>query len=303
MSDKLPMVRKLQAEALSSDSSVANMLRMAKVLATKLDLPDALLWINRELNGYQDALIKDLPPYRKLNGVPQAHNPYHGWQSIRFHNAKQAEFLSTVPVCHAIGSLEELLRKGADGNYTFNYPPELKTKVEQSLNHQLEVRVNVGYAGLWNIIEQVRNLILNWSLELESAGILGVDMTFTEEEKGEASAITHQFIIQNVGVLGNVTGQATVKNRQDAIANLELDLAKVLDFVAQARIALPSMPDTARDAAKPVLEGLEGQLRADKPDTSKIRELLASLRKICEGATGSLTAQGIVAMVRALLGA
>jgi len=277
------------------------MLRMAKVIATKLNQPEALLWIDKELNGYHDSVTKDLPSYRKIHGVPQALNPYRGWQSLVFENGTEAEFLSTVPIGQAIGPLEELLRSGPDGTYTFAYPPELKSKVVKALSLPADVRVNVGYSSLWNVIEQVRNLVLNWSLELEKAGVVGVDMTFTEKERSEANAITQQFIIQNVGVLGNVTDQATVKNRQEATTNLGLDFAKVRDFVAQAHAALPSIPEPDQDKARPVLDGLDSELSGDKPDTSRVRELLASLRKICEGATGSLVAQGIVAMIRGLM--
>jgi hypothetical protein len=61
VSDPLPLIQKLQAEAANPDSSVTNLLRMAKIAATKLNLTDALVWIDRELNGYMDLKVEDLP--------------------------------------------------------------------------------------------------------------------------------------------------------------------------------------------------------------------------------------------------
>jgi hypothetical protein len=106
-----------------------------------------------------------------------------------------------------------------------------------------------------------------------------------------------------VGVLGNVADQASVTNQQTATAKLELDLGQVLDFLAQARAALPQLPEKAQEAARPVLERIDRELKAEKPNPTKIREALASLRKIGEGIAGSLTAQGIIAMVKAIVGA
>jgi hypothetical protein len=46
--------------------------------ATKLNLKDALVWIDRELNGYGDVKLEDLPPYRRLTGIPQGYIPFMG---------------------------------------------------------------------------------------------------------------------------------------------------------------------------------------------------------------------------------
>ena len=136
---------------------------------------------------------------------------------------------------------------------------------------------------LWNIVEQVRNLILNWSLELEKAGVLGEDMHFSEQEKGDAKPVTQQFFIQNVGVLGSVTDQATVTNQQTATAEVKLDLGQVRDFLSQARAALPQLPQKEQEAIRPVLETIDHELKTKKPNSSKIRTALGSLRKIEKG--------------------
>jgi hypothetical protein len=42
--------------------------------ATKLNLKEALVWIDRELNGYVDLKVKDLPPYRRRISIPEGYN-------------------------------------------------------------------------------------------------------------------------------------------------------------------------------------------------------------------------------------
>jgi hypothetical protein len=80
-------------------------------------------------------------------------------------------------------------------------------------------------------------------------------------------------------------------------------LEQVRDFLAQARAALPQLPEKAQEAIRPVLETIDRELKTEKPNSSKIREALGSLRKIGEGIAGNLTAQGITAMVKAIVGA
>ena len=147
----------------------------------------------------------------------------------------------------------------------------------------MDVRISLERSQLWNIVEQVRNLILNWSLELEKAGVLGEDMHFSEQEKGDAKPVTQQFFIQNVGVLGSVTDQATVTNQQTATAEVKLDLGQVRDFLSQARAALPQLPQKEQEAIRPVLETIDHELKTKKPNSSKIRTALGSLRKIEKG--------------------
>jgi hypothetical protein len=65
---------------------------------------------------------------------------------------------------------------------------------------------------------------------------------------------------------------------------------------------LPQLPKSTQEEVRPVLEALDGELKKEKPNPSKIREMLASVRKVGEGVTGNLIAQGIIAMVKAILG-
>jgi hypothetical protein len=199
MSDVQSLIGDLQAEAVKPGASVTNLLRIAKIAATKLNSQDALVWIDRELKGYMDLKIEDLPPYRRLTGVPKGYNPYHGWQPIHFQDPETSRFFSEAPIGEALGAIEETIRGKSDGTYTFPYPPERKRRVQQALSHPADVHIELAYGQLWNIIDQVRNLILNWALELEKAGVIGKNMQFSESEKGHAGPVTQHFFIQNVG--------------------------------------------------------------------------------------------------------
>ena len=84
MTKLVPLVLQLQAEAVDPNVPVSKLLRLAKLIATKLDQKDALVWIDKELDGYMDGVTKDVPEYRMIGGQPKGYNPYHGWQTIQF---------------------------------------------------------------------------------------------------------------------------------------------------------------------------------------------------------------------------
>jgi hypothetical protein len=111
MTDTLPLVRKLQAEAASPDASVTNLLRMAKIAAMKLRATDALVWIDQELNGYMKVKVEDLPPYRQLIGIPKGYHPHYGWQPIQFQNATTEKAFSLAPISMALGAIEKTVNE------------------------------------------------------------------------------------------------------------------------------------------------------------------------------------------------
>src|SRR5262245_53013992 len=97
MTAAMPLILKLQAEAANPDASVTNLLRMAKIAATKLNLNDALVWIDRELEGYIHLKVEDLPPYRRLTGTPKGYNPITGGSQFSFGMQKLRSIFRRLP--------------------------------------------------------------------------------------------------------------------------------------------------------------------------------------------------------------
>lgn len=302
MTELLPLVRRLQSDAADSSKSVSDLLRLAKLVAAKLEATDALVWIDRELEGYPNVLANDLPPFRQITGKPRAWNPYHGWQPILFKDTDTAKAFGYCPIGQSLGSLEATLRTAdSSGSFEFDYPPEIAIELQKAVGFDTKMQVEIGFGSIWNIVDQVRNLILNWSLALEKAGVLGAQMTFSAKEKTEAAAITHQYFIQNVGVLGNVNKKASVHNVQTA--SMSLDLDQVSEFLTALRALAGNLPVAVCDQVKVETSKAETALAASPPDQRALRAALGAIGNVCEGAAGSVTAVGIVATIKLLLGA
>ncbi|MGB3431731.1 hypothetical protein [Achromobacter sp.] len=293
------LILQIQSEAMDGSSSVANLLRKARAAAVKLDLADELQWINWELDGYAGIEEDDLPPYRKLVGEMKVKNPYHGLQPLYFANPKIAEIVCAAPCRQSIAELEALLAAGA-GSLHVELSQEHINLLLEMMPVKLEPILKLERTAVIRVLDAVRNLILNWSLEMEKAGVLGEGMMFNTQEKEKAQPAGQQFIIQNVGVLGDISGQATVTNYQNASA--ALDLNQVRDVVAQLNNLVASLPAAITGSLTPILNELSSQLNGPAPAPGHIRKLLQSAKTICEGAMGNIVASGAIALITPLIG-
>lgn len=302
MSGPIPIVLQMQADAVDSRVSASYLLRKAKIAATKLNLQDFLQWIDKELNGYTNTKLKDLPDYRNLRGHVKFLNPYQGWRPVFFADDKDEEIFSRVPVIQSIGSVEETIRSAEQSGYlTYPLTQELAQALFKSMRVRLEPAIHISYGQVWSIVDAVRNNVLNWSLELEKVGVLGEGMRFTENDKREASNVANHFFAHNIGVVGNVTDHAIVYNQQTSTVT-SLDLSKAKEIVSQARQAVALLPDDKKDEVSSVLDGLDNELMLSQPNEAKIQGFFQTLRTICEGAAGNLAAEGILGLLAKISG-
>ena len=58
-------IRQIRDDILNPDIKLADILRKAKVLAYRLDLPELKQWADYELDGYADSDV-ELPYYRRI---------------------------------------------------------------------------------------------------------------------------------------------------------------------------------------------------------------------------------------------
>lgn len=290
------LVLQLQSETLNSTSSVTALLRKAKAIASKLDLQDATLWIDHELDGYFGEEM--LPPYRLLGGVPQVLDQSREWQPLLFESPRQNEVFSTVHLRDPIASLEAMAEGDPARSFHKTFPPELSDALRKAhARTALEFGTRFSAGQIRNVIEAVKTLILNWTLELEKAGVLGEGMTFTIKERQDAAPVTHVFI-QNVGVMGDVAQGAMVHNTQTV--SVSIDLNAVQSFIEQARRMQSALPDMVRSEVSGALDRIEAERSAARPNDLKLRALLTSLRTIAEGAAGNLVAAGIARIASVL---
>lgn len=177
------IVIELQQEALKSDFDIMSLLRKAYLVAKKLKLQEFEEWINNELNGYGDK--EKIPEYRLLRGEIKAWNPYHGWIPVILTN--ENENITTHMAADSIANLLNVYENSTKKSAILQFGAGLNNLLSQSVNFNTKFALEIGTNQIYNIIERVRNIILDWSITLEENGILGDGLQFNEVEKDIAT--------------------------------------------------------------------------------------------------------------------
>ncbi|WP_202708324.1 hypothetical protein [Sporosalibacterium faouarense] len=179
----------LQREALDSSQSVTELLRKAYVVARKLKVKELKDWIDSELNGHK-CKYEDIPEYRNVNGETKGWNPYRGWIPLLIDDTKISSLLSSRKLPDPITNLEALINSDFD-RLTVTFNAEIRRQLSEWTQFDTDYKMLFSKTQVQSIIESVRNIVLEWALKLEEEGILGEDMSFSEDEKSKAKDMNY----------------------------------------------------------------------------------------------------------------
>ncbi len=217
-----PLVLRLQELATDNSSDITELLRKALMVAVKLGLNDFRDWVNSELHGYEALKV---PEYRKVRAELKVRNPYHGLVPFLITDQRIVDLVCNVPLQVPVGSIVDLLNNERENGSSLliPFPNEQKTILMdiQDSNFPLEPVRTIAHNQIAAILDSIRTTILDWALKLESDGIIGDGMAFSEEEKDRAkSSIT----IENFqGVLGNVSNSSVNQDLDMSIQTNDFD--------------------------------------------------------------------------------
>jgi hypothetical protein len=292
------LIVEIQRDAFDANVPVSRMLRKMKAAASKLDLPPIEKWVEQELNGYTE----EPPRYRKLIGKPKALNPYQGWIPIISEDEQFNEILEACYVRQSIASLEALLESNEVGHVQFPIPNQIIIELNRMNRTQFgNMAVHLSTSQIHGLLDAVRNLVLEWALKLEKAGIHGEGMTFNRDEKERAHSASTTF---NIGQIGSMVGNLGVENKSAAITASNITVEQVSRLVEQLKPASAELLAAGADgtALLRALKVLEKQAAQSTLDQTVTTAALQDLRNALSGATGSLLASGAVQLITIMLG-
>ncbi len=280
----MSIVLRLQKKCLDKNEDLQSLLMEALVISKKLKLSEFEDWINCELKGYSGQII---PDYRKVQTNLKFWNPYQGWIPAIHKDKKLSEVLSNKKIAQSIGEIEKLSNVD-ENNLQLNLTQHNKASIMKFLGTDFEPAQFISRVQLIGIVNQVRIMLLNWTLKLEEENILGNDdLIFTEKEKEMAKKNIN---IENFnGVLGDIKKVANLStgdysqniynknNVNNEIDKLILEIKKLeLNDKEQVIIDLEDSKND-KEKAKTVLGGLLSRGAEVASISSVIIELLGFL--------------------------
>lgn len=187
------IVLQLQREALDGSSDILNLLRKVRIISYKLGLEDLSTWVKNEVGGYTHGDPSErVPKYRHIaGGTIEFFNPSRGYSPTFIGDINIKRELEKVVISMGIPQITSYLNSN---NTEFRY--EFDPRIQKILNNESNTPVFLSFSirypisCLHQILEDVRNVVIDWTLLLESNGILGADLTFSEKEIGTAATAT-----------------------------------------------------------------------------------------------------------------
>lgn len=286
------LVEKLQLDAMDPKVSVTDLLRRVKFTAVQLGLGNVEDWVEQELNGYDGPTT---PEYRTMYGRPMSHHPFRGWEQIGGAPAWMCKRQNN----QAISALEAMMSAAkSDTRLHVPFPEEITEKLN---NAHGTVGWNcdlvVPMSEIVRILDKVRNLVLDWALNLQKANIMGSEASFNQAEKEKAQSASTTI---NIGSIGNFAGNIGQGN---VSGNNLIETEHVQSILDQLKPHLASLAAAgAGQSLADRIEAVERALKQSNPDVSAVRGLITDLRNTLAGAAGNLVASGAISALNMILG-
>lgn len=190
----MSILQQIIQEATSPDCDVTRMLRLCKVLASRLKHEPLKEWVRCELEGYDDEV--PLPAYRILPATNRGHYVglnYKATLDIPLSVLPEAarERYSIVEIRKGIAQFVDLARKGVTGGHVeLAWPVEIALEyASKSVNYGQCIRAwqQISPSSLVGMIDQIKNKVLGFALDIEAeapeaGSIPGVSQGITSEQ-------------------------------------------------------------------------------------------------------------------------
>jgi len=291
------LIEQLQQEALDANVTLSDVLRKARVVALKLGLREPAEWIEHELSGYLAG--STVPDYRTLVGMPQMLHPVLGWRPLAFNDAETNQLLSMALMRQPAAEIERLL--AYDGPIATYEPRQVQMLREATDTDFAQAGVLLGKSSLVAVLDAIRNRILDWSVQLELAGVRGEGtLSFSKRDREAAAAVT--FNISGgtfVGAVGPVSGHASVTASNVTQPQLDAALRSLADQITALKDQM-GLTEENKARLNAAAAELTTELAKPAPDQSMLRQLVASIRQVAEGAMGNIVASGALHFIAQL---
>lgn len=289
------LVPELVNAAIDTSVSSSDLLRRALVVARRLAVPELVDWISSELNGYYS---EEVPDYRRVRGQLMAENPINGPIPF-FASPEMAELLTDFKVRQPVPELMQLMQS-TTGIYS-HFPADIEQALMQMMRktNGMAMRPVLRFSSVQvqGVIENVRNRVLEWALDLETKGVLGEGMTFTQQEKETVQQQHYHF--------GDVSGsQIQIGSNSTNQTQTDGDMAALSALIELLREAIQQgrMEADLREELQAELATLQAQAASPKPKWAIIKATAGSIKAVLESASGGVLASQAQTYLKTLLG-
>jgi hypothetical protein len=203
----------VELQKVAVESEVLTVLRMTKVVASKLNRKDISDWLKWEQEGYADP--ESVPPYRRLNFnyafntnglIPGGFGTLMtGTQDLQSYSEMDPIPLGT-PIATVLkwidGGAQNICQPIAFGCDLDNFLRRVY-RFDSLYANQISFVMHLNGSQIRAIPDQIIDRVLDWACSLSEAGVTGEGMSFSTEEKAIAHSIVFNIHGSTIGQLSN----------------------------------------------------------------------------------------------------
>lgn len=274
------LVISLQEEALAPDVPVTRLLTKAKAIAAKLGLAATTEWIASELGGYSD--VEEVPEYRVIYGNLVYRNLVYGWLPIQPGDEEAEQMFGQRPVTIPVSQMEALVASaGPDKqDVMIGVSAGLANQLRKEIRLNCEIAYHANISQVVRILDAVRQRVLDWALKLETDGILGEGLSFSQDEKARVTqgGDTYNITAHNVvASMGHVSEHASVTVTQ---TNQGINAEQLQALLQSLRQTLGDSEFKGREYVDENLADLQKEAASSAPRKKNVFQYLAAVRGI-----------------------
>jgi len=294
------IVLELQNEITIQNCDIVNILRRSHVIAIKLGLADFDKWITDELNGYSDQ--NTIPDYRKVRGVLKAFNPYNGWIPTLIQDADFERMICEKKISNSVTEIITLCEASENGLMS-EFTGDQLALFNKMFDSPLPMRyaLHIPTTAVYDIVEKVKNTILEWTLKLESEGIIGENMTFTDIEKANAHSMpqTVNHYYGNTSIINSPTDAVQIVSGNNNNVTFSYGQAKTDIAEIEKSIASSNLSEEDSETAVELLNEIKSKVDNEK-NPHIIKSALVGLKDFMINAGAGVAAGLIQAKIQGL---
>ncbi len=287
------IVLDLQNEVTKPDCDFLSILRKAHLIAVKLNLSEFDKWISCELNGYKagDAV----PDYRVVRGVLKGLNQYHGWIPAIIPDRKIEDSICNKRITQSLSEIITLCNQSGNAllvEFTGEHIDMLDRLFDPPLPSKYAV--HLSSPAVRDIIEKVKNAVLEWTIKLEAEGILGEEKQFSSAEKESAMSIPQTINYYYGNVINAPSENSVIVSGNDNHLEFTYEMASEVASEIEKGLKNEELTPEDQATAMEMLEEIQEKIsQRKKPNI--IKAALVGLKDFLIGVGASAT----VALIQA----
>lgn len=286
---------------LMGNTSISDILLKVKIFAAQKQDNDLLVWVKKELEGYDDKPAE----YRLLDSSVKVvvFIPFRGNTSVDFpvdiiKNQDVINRLSKMAFYSPIAEIEEMTKTGeGSASLQCKVPVAVYSFLSPFIHGNIQdVYQQVSKAAAAQIVVSVKSILIDYLLKISNEEDINFNTFINDKQRGTMNIENFNGIMQNGNGVLNAPNTNIISGDNVAIQNAKESLQNIVEEIEKLTSKL------ANDDLAETISDIKNDLRANNTSFPKLKYAFKAIPSFLMGTTTGVVANGITPLVQKAIG-